>query len=281
MVRTAPSPRRSLQVAGIEPVGPDRHVGLRVEPLGFGERADRGLLARGIRIEGEDDLARRRVVAHDAAERGDVVGAEGGAAGGDRGGDAGQVAGHDVGVPLDDDDPMAAGDLALGEVEPVEHPGLLVERRLGGVEVLRPVVVVEQPAGAEADDLAGHIADRPDHAAAEAVVDAALALRDEPAGDELVTGEALRGEGVEHRRPALGGEADAEVRGSARVEPALAEEAAARCRPPRSAAASGRTPPLPRWRRTAACDRCSRARPRRPRSAARSRSARPAAPRPR
>ena len=142
------------EVARVESVGPDGDIGLRVEPLGVGEGAERGLLARGIRVEGEDHLARRGVVAHHAAQHRDVVGAEGRAARRDRGRDAGEMAGHDVGVPLDDDDLMAAGDVALGEVEAVEHLGLLVDRRLGGVEVLRAVVVVEEPARAEAEHLA-------------------------------------------------------------------------------------------------------------------------------
>ena len=76
------------QVARVESLGPGGDVGLRVEALGVGEGAQRRLLARGIRIEGEDDLAGGGVVAHDAAEHRDVVGAERRAAGRDRGRDA-------------------------------------------------------------------------------------------------------------------------------------------------------------------------------------------------
>ena len=119
-----------------------------------------------------------RVVAEHAPQHLDVVDAERGAAGGDRGRDAREVAGHDVGVALDDDD-LRLGDVALGEVEPVEHLGLVIDRGLWGVEVLRALVVVEQAAGAEPDGLPGDVADRPDQPAAEAVVDAAIALRDE------------------------------------------------------------------------------------------------------
>ena len=130
--RTAPSPRCEAQVARVESLGTDRDVGLRVEALGVGEGAQRRLLARGIRIEGEDDLARGGVVAHDAAQHRDVVGAEGRAAGRDRGRDAGEVARHHVGVALDDDDAVLARDVALGEVEPVEHLRLLVDRASRG-----------------------------------------------------------------------------------------------------------------------------------------------------
>ncbi len=82
----------------------------------------------------------------------------------------GEVAGHDVGVALDDDGSMLAGDLALGEVGAVEQLALLVDRRLGRVEVLGlDGVVVEQAAGAESDDLAADVAQRPQQPAMEAV----------------------------------------------------------------------------------------------------------------
>ena len=127
---------------------------------------------------------------------------------------------------------MLARDVALGEVESVEHLRLLVDRRLGGVEVLRAVVVVEEAPSAEADDLTGDIADGPHHAAAEAVVDSALPLRDEARGRELLVGESLRAQRVECMpdQP-LRCVAHAEVRGGAGIEAAFAEEAPCRCRP--------------------------------------------------
>ena len=131
--------------------------------------------------------------------------------------DAGQVRGHHVGVALDDHGLLVLRDVLAREVDAVEHLALLVERRLRGVEVLRALVVVVELAGAEADDVAGGVADRPDQAAAEPVVDAALpAARDEAALDELVVGEALAAQVGEQRVPALGGVADAEVRGGRR-----------------------------------------------------------------
>ena len=165
------------QIARVEPVRPDGDEGLRGEPLLLGERAARRLLARLIRVEGEDHLAEARGVgvvdvAEHPADDLDVVDAEARAAGGDRGRDAREVAGHHIRVALDDHDLLVLGDVAAGEVEPVEHLALVVDRRLGGVEVLRPLVllVVEQLAGAEPDGLAGDVADRPDQPAAEAVV---------------------------------------------------------------------------------------------------------------
>ena len=132
-------------------------------------------------------------------------------------------------VAFDDDHAagVAAGDVALGQVETVEHLRLLVDGRLGGVQVLRALVVVVQLARAEADRLTGDVADRPHQASAEAVVHAASLVRgDQPGRGQLLAREALGTEGLEHRVPALWGVADPEVRGGSRIEPALAEEAA-------------------------------------------------------
>src|SRR5690606_14515921 len=94
------------------------------------------------------------------------------------------------------------------------------------VQVLRSLVVVIEAARAEADRLPRDIPDRPDQAPAEAVVNAALSLRDEAGREQLLAGEALRGEGRRHPLPALRRVTDAEVRSRAGVEAALAEEAA-------------------------------------------------------
>ena len=57
----------------------------------------------------------------------------------DRVRDAGERERHHVGVALADHDLTAADDLALRPVQAVEQPALLVDRRLGGVLVLRSV----------------------------------------------------------------------------------------------------------------------------------------------
>ena len=160
------------QVARVEPVGLDGDVGLGDEVLVAAEGAQRGLLPGGVAVEGEDHLAAELlVVVQEAPQHPGVVVAEGGAAGGDGGGDAGEVAGHHVGVALDHDGLARAADVAAGEVDAVEHLALLVDRRLGGVEVLGlDPVVVEDPPGAEADGVAAGVADRPQQPAAEPVV---------------------------------------------------------------------------------------------------------------
>ena len=99
--------------------------------------------------------------------------------------DAGEVAGHHVGVALDDHRLDGARDLAAGEVDAVEHLALLVERGLGGVEVLRlDPVVVEDPPRAEADGVAAGVADRPHQPAAEAVVAPTGRSPTRPRGDQ-------------------------------------------------------------------------------------------------
>ncbi|CAH0267330.1 hypothetical protein SRABI128_03299 [Microbacterium sp. Bi128] len=213
------------QIARVESVGSDRHVGLRGEPLLVGEGAQRGLLPRRIRVEREDHFSRCAVVTHHAAEHRDVVGAEGGAARCDRGRDPREVAGHDVGVPLDDDDPVLARDVALGQIEAVQHLGFLVDRRLGGVQILRALIVVVELARAEADDLTGDVADGPHDAAAESVVHPALPLRHEACLHELVARELLREQVIHERGPPLRRVSHAEVRRGSRVETAVAEEA--------------------------------------------------------
>jgi hypothetical protein len=96
---------------------------------------------------------------------------------------------HDVGIAFDHDDAMRARDLLLREVQTVQHLCLLVDRRLGGVEVLGPLVVVVEAPRAEPDRLPGDVANRPDDPAAEAIVAAALTLRQDAGSEELLVGE--------------------------------------------------------------------------------------------
>ena len=183
---------RLPQLARVLAVRGDGHERLRGEALVAVERLERGGLPGRVAVEGVDHLAEvERVVADQPADHRDVLGAERGAAGGDRGRHAGQVHGHHVGVALDDDHLAALGDLALGQVEPEQHLRLAVDGGLGGVEVLGlDPVVVEEPAGAEADDVAAEVADRPQQPAVEPVDRAAPALLAQPGLDQLVEREA-------------------------------------------------------------------------------------------
>ena len=228
-------PLLHAQVAGVQAAGVDGHEGLGGEALVLGVGAQGGLLAGCVSVEGEDDLAatglaplpgddaRRGIVdiAQETAHHPHVVGAEGGPARGHGGGDPGQVGGHDVGVALDDDDPMRAGDLPLGQVQPVEDLALVEDGGLRGVEVLGALVVLSELARPEAHGRSGDIADGPDETAAEAVVDTTPVLAApaaQPGVDQLGLGVAgpaqVTGEVVPSGRCV----ADAEVRGGVTVE---------------------------------------------------------------
>jgi len=116
---------------------------------------------------------------------------------------------------------------AVPHVATVEHLVLLVDRRLGAVEVLRPVVIVEQLARPESDDIATQIPDRPDEPTAEAVVDPTVALADEAARHQLGIGEALDPQVTGQCIPGLRREPNAEVRSGRCVEASRREEVAA------------------------------------------------------
>ena len=69
--------------------------------------------------------------------------------------------GHDVGVALHDYSLMTSGNILLCQIQAEEDLGLLVQHGLGRGHVLAQIVIVEKLAGTKADDIAGHIADRP------------------------------------------------------------------------------------------------------------------------
>ncbi len=217
------------QVARVEAVRSDGDERLGREPLLLGERTARRLLARLIRVEREDDLARAgRVGVIDVADHAphdlDVVDAERRAAGRNRCRDAGEVARHDVGVALDHDHLPAARDVLAGQVEPVQHLALVVDRRLGRVQVFGTVVVIQQLARAETERCARDVADRPDQATAEAVVDVAtIATAEQARRHQLLLGVAQRLQMLA-QRPAARGETDAETLRRRRVETAGTQE---------------------------------------------------------
>ncbi len=215
------------QLAGVGAGGLHGHVGLRHEALVLLEGPQGRLLAGGVAVEGEDDLAAAAVVGEQAAGDLDVLGAERRAAGGDRRRDPGEVAGHHVGVALHHDELAVLGDVALGEVDPVEDLGLLVERGLRGVEVLGALVVLVELAGAEADGVPRDVPDGPDQPAAEAVVDPPAAFGEHPRQFQLGIGVAPAAEVLEQGVPALRGVADAELVGRGAVEAAVVQEVAA------------------------------------------------------
>jgi hypothetical protein len=76
---------------------------------------------------------------------------------------------HDVRVALDHDRLVVRCDGLLGQIDPEQHLRLLVEQCLGGVHVLAEVVVLEEFARTEPDDVARHGTDRPQETTVEPV----------------------------------------------------------------------------------------------------------------
>ena len=152
-----------------------------------------------------------------------MVFAERGATRGDRRGDAGLMHRHHVGVALDHNGLMALGNRFLRVVETEQHLGLLVQHGLWRVHVLAHVVVVEQLAGAETDDVAAEVADGPEQTAMEPVDGAALPLLREPRGLEFGELETLRQQGFGHLVPAGRRVAQAELQRDCAVERPLGE----------------------------------------------------------
>ncbi len=80
----------------------------------------------------------------------------------------------DVGVALDHHRRPGADDLALRLVQPVQQSRLVIQRRLGGVEVLGAFAALH-PAGAEAHRVASQVEDRKHHPPSEPIDEAAAA----------------------------------------------------------------------------------------------------------
>ena len=181
------------QIARIHAVGSDCHEGLSGHLLIAVERLQRCRLAGRVTVEHEDQLAAIPVVVHhQPPQQRQVPIAVGGAAGRDGRRLAGQVHGHHVGVTLDDDGAVRLGNVASGQIEAEQHVGLLVQHRLGGVDVLGfHLVVVEDPPGTEADDLTAAGPDRPQQPTMEAVHRAAATLPGQSGSLELFELETL------------------------------------------------------------------------------------------
>ena len=153
-----------------------------------------------------------------------MLGAEGGSTRGDGGVNTGCVGCHDVGIPLHDDDLAFCGDVFACEIETVKHLRFLVNGGLGRVEVFRTLIVLKEPARAEADRFACYIANRPHEAPTKTIVDTALALRDEPAESQLFLRKTARAQVPREVVPPLRREADPEVGGRARPKITLCQK---------------------------------------------------------
>ena len=211
------------QVARVHAVGGHRDERLPGQVLFAVERLDRRRSTGLVAVEHVDQFAAKEVVVHhESPQHRQVFVAERGAARRHRGRHPGQMHGHHVGVALDDDRLMALGDVPLGVVEAEQHRRLLVQHGLGGVDVLRFVlVVVEQPACAEADDLAAGHPDRPQQPTVEAVHRAPTAFPGQPGRLEFLELKTLAQQVFCQRIPARRRESAAEMRGGLRIEIAV------------------------------------------------------------
>ena len=216
------------QFAWVHAVGADGDEGMRHELLVAFEGAQRCLLPGRITVEGEDDFAGvLGRIEQQSAQQTHVFVTERRATGCDGGGDASEMAGHHVGVSLDDHGLPGFGHLALGQIDAVEHLTFLVQRGFWGVQILRPIVVIAQFSGAEADDVASDIADRPHQPAAEPIDDAALPATCQTAGGQLVVGEPTATQMLDQMLPTVGRVADTELGRRGCVKASFVEEGAA------------------------------------------------------
>ena len=126
-------------------------------------------------------VVRERHLARQVLQRDEVIVGERGTAGRDRDGHTCERERHHVGVSLADDDLAARHDLALGEVEAVEQPRLLIDAGLGRVLVLRALAALEETP-AEADRLAAGVPDREHETRPERVLQLVRLVHEREAG---------------------------------------------------------------------------------------------------
>ena len=145
----------------------------------------------------------RARVAHETPHHLDVVLAKGGSTRRHRSGDAREVARHDVRVPLHHHHLAFLANGRLCHVQPVQHVRLLVERGLGRVQILGPLVVFVQTAGTKADHFSRDVPNRPQEPSPEPVVHAARTLRDQSRRFELRFREPFATQVVHETGPSL------------------------------------------------------------------------------
>ena len=106
-------------------------------------------------------------------------------------GTPGQMARHHVGVALDDNRLLGAGDVSLGQIHAVQQVRLLEDRCLRRVQVLGSMpVVLEQPTRAKPHGITGDVSDRPQQPADESVDQALPTVTGQSGRAQLVIGEA-------------------------------------------------------------------------------------------
>ena len=126
--------------------------------------------ARRSTLPGRIGVERQHHLARISLQQPNVLLGEGGATGGNGASHAGSVEADHVGVALAHHHLVVFGDVGLRPVQPVQHLRLRVDRRLGGVLVLRRIVGAGQDPTAERERLARLGEDREHHPASERVL---------------------------------------------------------------------------------------------------------------
>ena len=166
-----------------------------------GQGAIGRLLARRVAVEQVDDLLGRVLGEHP-----DVPHGERRAQGGHHVGDPGLVQRDDVGVALHHDGAAGGGHASLRLIKPVEHLGLVEQRRFLGVQVLR--LAGADDAAPEGHAVALGVEDGEHHALVEAVAHRAPAPIEGHVGADHLIGFEAQGRQVPHERAASRGVAE-------------------------------------------------------------------------
>ena len=218
-------PLLHAQVARIQPIGFDGHIGLAGELLVIPVRLERCRSTGRIAVKGEDHLTvEGTAIAHEPLHQVRMLRTKCRTTRRHGGVDPGDVHGHDVGVALHDDNLVLLADVGAGQVKPVENMGLLVDRGLRGVDVLRRhAVVVPHPPGTESQHRRRGVLDRPEHPPLEEVPSR---VADQPRGHQHLGRESLGEQMIPQDMAALGGIPHAEVLGMLAGESASGDEIA-------------------------------------------------------
>ena len=147
---------REAQITRVHAVRGHGDEGLAGELLLALEGAHGGFLAGLVTVEGIDELAVEiGIIQHEAAQYLQVIRAEGGATGSHGSLHARGIHGHDIRIALHHHGLVLFRNVALGQIQPEEHLGLVIEHGFGRVHVLAQLVIVEKLARAETDNVAG------------------------------------------------------------------------------------------------------------------------------
>ena len=137
--------------------------------------------------------------------------------------------GHHIGVAFHNDDASSPGNFALGQVKAIKNLRLVVNRCLGGIQILRRVRIgIVQAPRTESNGRASNVADWPHQAPSKAIVDAAVPLTGKSGCQNFRIRESTRAQHTCERIPRLRRIPDPELRAVGLRKTAVGQESAAR-----------------------------------------------------